>query len=92
MERASVLAVEDEMQQRGANLPLLWVSSSSLVILKAGLLRRKPSIMCADPPSPGSKYLISPLYFHLSSSDIPTATWLDLSMLHFLPAFSPSID
>lgn len=35
-ESVSVLAGEDEMQQRGANLLLLGVSGSSLVILKAG--------------------------------------------------------
>ncbi|KAK5851752.1 hypothetical protein PBY51_023280 [Eleginops maclovinus] len=35
-ESTSVLAGEDKMQQRGANLLLLGVSGSCLVILKAG--------------------------------------------------------
>lgn len=35
-ESTSVLAGEDKMQQRGANLLLLCVSGSGLVILKAG--------------------------------------------------------
>lgn len=54
-ESASVLAGEDEMQRRGANLLLLGVSGSSLVILKAGYPRGKPGVPCADPPSPGVK-------------------------------------
>lgn len=35
-ESTSVLAGEDKTRQRGANLLLLGVSGSSLVILKAG--------------------------------------------------------